>query len=247
MKKINTNIKLGFFLVVLSVIIYIFQLIKFHSPRDTAFYFLQDMAFLPLQIAIATVALGKALNAREKRERLNKTNMAISAFFSEAGTEMITTFIKFGTVSRDLQSNLDVTAKWTKSDFEKAVKQINHYDIAIDCQGLNLQILKTKLLEKRDFLLRMLENPNLLEHDTFTDMLWATFHLTDELMARENVVDLPAADISHLTLDTKRAFRALLIQWVYHMQHLQAAYPYLFSLETRRNPFNNSPSVIIKQ
>jgi len=30
-------------------------------------------------------------------------------------------------------------------------------------------------------LLGLLGNPNLLEHDSFTDLLWAVFHLMEEL------------------------------------------------------------------
>jgi 2-oxo-4-hydroxy-4-carboxy--5-ureidoimidazoline (OHCU) decarboxylase len=60
-------------------------------------------------------------------------------------------------------------------------------------------------------MLRMLENPNLLEHDTFTDMLLAVFHVTEELIARETLNELPNSDVDHLTNDIDRAFKTLLI------------------------------------
>ena len=37
-------------------------------------------------------------------------------------------------------------------------------------------------------MLRLLENPNLLEQEAFTEQLWAVFHLADELQYR---IDLP--------------------------------------------------------
>lgn len=72
MKKISSNTLLALLLIFISMIIYIIQLVQFHAIRDTAFYFLQDMAFLPLQVAIVTLAFNKILSVREKRERLKK-------------------------------------------------------------------------------------------------------------------------------------------------------------------------------
>ena len=87
MKKIKSSFLIVLLLVVLSAALYILQLIVFHSPRDTGFYILQDFAFLPLQVAIVSVVLGRYLKNREKTARLGKLNMVINAFFSEAGTQ----------------------------------------------------------------------------------------------------------------------------------------------------------------
>ena len=54
-------------LVVISAILFAIQMIIFRSPRDTAFYLFQDMAFLPLEVALVTIVLGKAISDREKR------------------------------------------------------------------------------------------------------------------------------------------------------------------------------------
>ncbi len=70
MKKVNSSFFIVLLLVLFSVLIYAIQLIVFESPRDTGFYILQDFAFLPLQIAIVTVVLGRYLKSREKTERL---------------------------------------------------------------------------------------------------------------------------------------------------------------------------------
>ena len=40
-----------------------------------------------------------------------------------------------------------------------------------------------------------------------------------------------------------KAFGALLRQWLANMEHLKAAYPYLYSLEVRRNPFASNSVV----
>ena len=99
---------------------------------------------------------------------------------------------------------------------------------------------------KRDFLNRMIENPNLLEHDTFTDMLLSVFHVMEELIARNGFEDDSRADMDHLSGDIKRALNTMLIQWIEYMRHLSSEYPYLYSLEVRKNPFCMNGSVIIK-
>ncbi len=92
-------------------------------------------------------------------------------------------------------------------------------------------------MQKRQFLLSLLEKTILLEHEHFTDLLWAVFHLTEELLARDTFCDLPRADHNHLSGDVKRAYHNLIVQWVLYMEHLHNAYPYLFSLAVRTNPF----------
>lgn len=46
-------------------------------------------------------------------------------------------------------------------------------------------------------MLTLLENPQLFEHDRFTDLLHAVFHLADESNARESFIDLPTTDYNH--------------------------------------------------
>ena len=101
-------------------------------------------------------------------------------------------------------------------------------------------------MSKKRFLLALLENPNLLEHETFTELLRAVFHLTEELEKRKDIKQLPKADYDHLKLDTERAYNILIYQWVEYMEHLMNNYPYLFSLAMRTNPFDPNATVEIQ-
>ena len=94
--------------------------------------------------------------------------------------------------------------------------------------------------------MRLLENPLLIEHESFTDMLQAVFHLTSELTHRKDLTSLPANDQQHLTKDICRAYHLLIIQWLGYMRYLKQHYPYLFSLALRTNPFDEEASVIIR-
>jgi hypothetical protein len=76
-------------------------------------------------------------------------------------------------------------------------------------------------------------------------MLWAVFHLAEELEARGDFSKLPASDLKHLEGDIKRAYMAITVEWLWYMDHLRRQYPYLFSLAVRQNPFDASASVIV--
>ena len=101
-------------------------------------------------------------------------------------------------------------------------------------------------MEKRSFLLALLENPNMLEHETFTELLRAVFHLTEEIQKREDLANLPMADYQHLKLDAERVYNLLIFEWLEYMEHLMNNYPYLFSLAMRTNPFDPEATVEIK-
>jgi hypothetical protein len=136
--------------------------------------------------------------------------------------------------------------EWSGQQFMSQSKIFKGFNYHIEINIELLEGLKAFLLDKRVFLLRLLENPNLLEHDSFTDLLWAVFHLTDELACRETLIGLPANDLAHLAVDMKRALALLISEWLVYLKHLKEDYPYLFSLEVRKNPFDPDASPIIR-
>lgn len=245
--KMNSNGILIFIFVMVSLVFYSLQLVIFQTPRDTLFYFIQDLAFMPFQVILVTLVLNRWISARERRDRLKKMNMAISAFFGEAGTEFLLFFNRFVMRSDALGDQLAINGKWNSKDFAKATQMIRELDFITDSRKDNLEELKALMLEKRPFLLSMLDNSNLLEHDTFTEMLWAVFHIMDELVSREKLTGLPEPDMDHLSLDIKRAYKTLLIEWIHYIAHLKTDYPYLFSMAVRKNPFDEKRSVVFNE
>ena len=91
-----------------------------------------------------------------------------------------------------------------------------------------------------------MQNPNILEHESFAELLRAVFHAVEELATRERIVDLPAQDLHHLANDMRRVYVLLVEQWLGYMRHLQEEYPYLFSLAMRTNPFDREASPIVR-
>ena len=242
MKHIKWQTTLGVSLVALSICIYFIQIEIFRTPRDTFFYLFQDLAFVPISVLTVTLIIDQLLRVREKRALLKKMNMVIGAFFSEVGTTLLKSFADFDLHYDKIRGNLVITSDWSQEDFSIVRKRLREYDYNVKSEKGDLENLKDFLMGKRDFLLRLLENPNLLEHESFTDVLWAVFHLTEELASRTNVRGLPDTDYKHLSADIKRAYISLISEWVTYMKHLKVDYPYLFSLAVRTNPFNPDAS-----
>ena len=142
-------------------------------------------------------------------------------------------------------NHMIVDDSWSPEHFDQMEKVLKGHNFKIDARAGDVEDLKRLIVGKRAFLLRLLENPNLLEHDLFTEVLWAVFHLAEELSCRTDVKGLPENDYRHLAGDIKRAYRLLVREWLAHMEHLKNDYPYLFSLAARTNPFdpNASPEV----
>jgi len=246
MRRWDWQIKLGIVLIILSAIVYFVHYLIFRDPHHIFIYLIGDIAFVFFEVLLVTLIIHRLLGEREKRNRLEKLNMVIGAFFSEVGTELLTFFSDFDPKLDEIRKELVVTSSWTDQEFNKVSKHLKNYDYGIDIQKMSLDDLRTFLTAKRDFLLRLLENPNLLEHEKFTELLRAVFHLTEELGSRKSTRDLPDTDYAHLAGDIKRAYVQLVHQWLDYMRHLKDNFPYLFSLALRTNPFDQQASPIVK-
>ncbi len=244
-RPFNWQIFLGLSLIALSALLYLFHYTVFKDGHHIFLYLIGDIAFLPIQVLLVTLIIDRLLNVREKRSLLKKLNMVIGAFFSEVGTDLLKTFFRFTLHQDEIRKDFAEKNDWSNKAFSNIYKRLKNYDYRMESQKGDLVDLKDFLLRKREFLLALLENPNLLEHESFTELLWAVFHLTEELAFRADVKQLPDADYSHLSGDIKRAYTLLMAEWLAYMKHLRDNYPYLFSLSARMNPFDPNASPIV--
>ena len=240
------QIILGLSLVVLSVIFYFIHYAIFRDLHHIFIYMIGDIAFVFIEVLLVTLIIHQLLSVREKRARLEKLNMVIGVFFSEIGAGLVTYFSDFDPKLEKIKQELIVRPNWSEKEFSVVSKRLKSYDYGVEIQKVELEYLRDFLVGKRDFLLRLLENPNLLEHESFTELLRAVFHLTEELQGREDISQLPDSDYEHLAGDIKRAYVLLVQHWLDYMKHLKDNYPYLFSLAMRTNPFDQSASPIVK-
>jgi len=246
MKHFKGQVLLGVVLIVLSVGLYLAQILIFHAERDTFFYLFQDLAFVPIQVLLVTVIVDQVLRIRERMVLLKKLNMVIGAFFSEVGTELIRKCITFDEDARSVAEKLLVASDWDDDRFKAAADSLKKHAVRMDCRRGDLAELRDFLVARRSFLLGLLENQNLLEHETFTELLWAVFHLMEELSSRADVRTLTNPDCEHIAGDIKRAYAILMLEWLSYMHHLKKEYPYLFSLAVRTNPFNANAMAEVK-
>ncbi|MCX5837949.1 MAG: hypothetical protein NTW71_05450 [Deltaproteobacteria bacterium] len=246
MKKSHWQIQLGAILVALSAVFYLIHFAIFRDAHHIFLYLIGDIAFVFVEVLLVTLIIHEVLNLREKRALMEKLNMVIGAFFSEVGTRLLRELAACDPDVEKIRRELIVTGRWTKEQFGNAKRTIRGYEYKIDSHCADLSAMRETLIVQREFLLRLLENPNLLEHDTFTGLLMAVFHLTEELASRSDVQKLSEADRLHIAGDMKRVYGLLAAEWLDYMQHLRENYPYLFSFAMRTNPFDPSASPEIR-
>ena len=246
MKSSGWQIILGAALVALTAIVYVIHYLIFRDAHHIFIYLLGDIAFVFFEVLLVTLIIHRLLTEREKKSRLEKLNMVIGTFFSEVGTELLNFFSNSDPDLDSIRGELVVGKDWSEEDFGKVSKKLRNYDYGVEIGRLGFDELGQFLGLKRDFLLRLLENPNLLEHESFTELLRAVFHLTEELANREDLKGLPDSDYQHLAGDVKRAYSQLVHQWLDYMKHLKNNYPYLFSLAMRTNPFDQEASPLVR-
>jgi hypothetical protein len=208
-------------------------------------FLLGDVAFLFLQIAFVTLFVDRLLRERERRALLRKLNMVIGAFFSEVGNDLLAAVAASDRDLEQVRAALIPSGAWTAASYARAERALQAHAPAIDEGRCDLHALKAQLVRAKPFLLGLLGNQALLEHERFTDLLWAITHLAEELEARPGLDGLPATDVAHLAGDVARAYSLLVVEWLRYMAHMQDQYPFLFSLAARRNPFDPQATPIV--
>jgi hypothetical protein len=243
---LNWQIALAVFLVVLSAVFYLFHYLIFGDIRHIFIYLIGDIAFLFIDVLIVTLVLNRLLVYREKQSILKKLNVVINTFFSEVGTDLLKLCLSFDSSAEDFRKKLIIKKDWSDRDFLMTKQSLRSFG-SIDSKKSDLGEVRTFLMSKRQFLLTLLENPHLVEHESFTNLLLSILHLTDELQNRKYFTKLPESDFNHLSYDIKRVYNQLILEWLDYMMHLKKDYPYLFSLALRINPFDENASVEVTE
>lgn len=247
MKKISWRVKFGLTLVAIAAVLLYVHSLVFHDQHEFALFFgTHELAMMPLEVLVVTLIIHSLLERRSHQERMRKLNMVIGAFFSEVGAPLLRRISKLDKKA-GVHKHFLFTNRWDERRFAQAKLEAKSYDYGIEVDTEDLKELKSFLSDRRQFLLGLLQNPSLLEHQSFTDALWAVFHLSEELDLRESLDGLPATDRRHLAADTQRAYAAIAVEWLDHALHLQKEYPYLFSLAVRRNPLDPNASVTVTE
>ena len=247
MKKVfNWTVNVSLLFIVASALTYTIHYFIFQDSHHIFIYMIGDFGFLFIDVLLVVLFVERILSRREKQAKMKKLNMVIGTFFSEVGMDLLKKFSIFVDKAESLEKKMKVTPRWGKKDFKDAIISAQEFSYEIRIDKDELCELRDFLFDKRSFMLRLLENPNLLEHESFTDLLWAVFHLTEELVFREDKLEeLPQEDYSHIANDLKRAYSQITSAWIAYTGHLKESYPFLFSLAARINPMDPKASAIV--
>jgi hypothetical protein len=91
-------------------------------------------------------------------------------------------------------------------------------DIPLENREEFLEDLRTLLAGKREFIINLINNPNLLEKEEFTGLINAILHLDEELEHRQKLDLVTNSDFAHLNGDMQRVYEKLVYEWVYYLR-----------------------------
>ncbi len=234
-------------LVVAAIVVYALRWYLFPAEslhREMLRYLVDDVAFLFIQVLLVSMLLDGLMQRRHRDTMLDKLNMIIGAFFSECGTDVLGRIAKLDADLDEVRQDLLPRMAWKAKDYERAKQAFRAHRPDIELSTGDLVELRVRLDQEKAYLLGLLGNQALLEHEAFTDLLWAVTHVAEELHARD-FEHLPATDRAHLVVDVKRAYQLLAVQWLDYLRHLQTQYPSLFSLAVRQNPLDPAASITV--
>lgn len=246
MNRYSWQIRLGAVLLCCSAIVYSAKLILIDNLPGTIEYIFNSFGFLFINVLLVTLVINELLSRRSRRERMEKMNMVIGTFFSEVGQGLLSRIVTCDP-GRDSLNLAIAGSLWNGENFTAMKTAVAAHPFTCIPTPGDIGEIHHFLHTRRDFLLRLLENPVLLEHQGFTSLLQATFHLAEELGRRGSFEGLPGADQRHLAGDISRVYGQLAGEWVRYIAYLNRNYPYLYSLAVRTNPFDPGASVIITE
>lgn len=195
-------------------------------------------------IGVISSSIDMFLYKKDHEQRLKKLNIITGLFYSEIGNKILNVLMLYTESAQEIRESINVHRDWTEKEYHHLVFYFKNYEYIINPENIDFNIISTILNEKKDFLVRLLEHPALLEDETFTELLRAIFHLHEEFTYRLNAEKLSKNDLTHLANDLSRIFSHIIVQWLSYMRHLQAHHNYLFLYSVAINPFKNTANEI---
>lgn len=249
MKKFSWEARLACLLIAISICVYVIKFLFFgdNGESNTLSYIFNSLGFLPINVLIVTLIINRLLTMRSKREQQEKTRMVIGLFFSEMGDTLLRKMVQWDKAPETLRETMLVKNTWTKDQYKAAKEQAAKLCTRTVPGSDDLIEVRDLFMKNHDFLLRLIENPVLLEHTTVSKLMQDLFHLGEELASRKDIPSLPASDLAHLSGDVNRVYCQLTTAWLEHMEYLSRNYPYLLSLSLRKSPFLLEDRVVVTE
>ena len=250
-ERLSWKVKFSIVMILLIIIIYGSNYLVLGDGEHIISYVWTHLGFIPVDILLVAFILDEIIEKKEKEAILEKLDMLMSTFFSEVGNDLIkqlSTANKYKASTENLKSIKD----WDEKDFDNKLAELKdasldfQADISAEDREEFLENLRTLLAGKREFIINLINNPNLLEKEEFTELANAILHLDEELEHRKNLELVTDTDFGHLNGDMKRVYDKLVYEWVNYLKYLYKNYPYMIALVVRTNPFDEDADVYVK-
>ena len=214
-------------------------------------YVWTHLGFIPVDILLVAFLLDEIIERKEKEAMLEKLDMLMSTFFSEVGNNLIK---QLSTVNEHKANteNLKSIKTLDEEDFDNKLNELKESSVRFKAEISPeereefLDSLRTLLASKRELIINLINNPNLLEKEEFTSLITAILHLDEELEHRKDLALVNDTDFNHLNGDMERVYNILIHEWVYYLKYLYKHYPYMIALMIRTNPFDETADVYVK-
>ncbi|MBE6498292.1 MAG: hypothetical protein E7Z81_08510 [Methanobrevibacter sp.] len=252
-ERLSWKAKFSILMIILIIIIYGSNYLVLGDAEHIISYIWTHLGFIPVDILIVAFLLDEIIERKEKEAMLEKLDMLMSTFFSEVGNDLIN---QLSTVNKYKASteNLKSIKNWNDADYENKLNELENsnvdfsaMDIPLEKREEFLEDLRTLLAGKREFIINLINNPNLLEKEEFTGLINAILHLDEELEHRQKLDLVTNSDFAHLNGDMQRVYEKLVYEWVYYLRYLNKHYPYMIALIIRTNPFDETASVYVTE
>ena len=228
MKSLKHNLLVPSILICLSIIMFLVHYAIFGQLENTIYYSFMSLSFIPINILAVTLVFEKLVERRARLERVSKLNMLVGLFFSDIGFVLLKLIVAGDEKIKSL--GLDF------NNLKFCRDKLNGHDHQIDFEKINYTELKELVISGRDILSSLISNENILEHETFADLLMSLMHLRDEIIFMEHK-ELTQDDWTHIKGDLIRVYKNLTFQWINYLAHLKTFYPYQYNGAIKFNPF----------
>ncbi len=251
-KRLSWKVKFSILMIILIIVIYGSNYLVLGDAEHIISYVWTHLGFIPVDILLVAFLLDEIIEKKEKEAMLEKLDMLMSTFFSEVGNELIT---QLSSVNK-YKANTDYLKSiktWDEKDFDNKLAELKNAsidfsaDVAPEQREEFLENLRDLLVSKREFIINLINNPNLLEKEEFTGLINAILHLDEELEHRKDFALVNDADFGHLHGDMQRVYNVLIYEWVYYLKYLYKHHPYMIALIIRTNPFDENAEVYVKE
>ncbi len=234
--RLSFEAKLGILLIISALGFYVLNYFLFHDLNFIERYLLAQLGFLPISVLLVTLVLNKLMVRREKRQRMEKLNIVVGSFFAEIGKDLLRYLSKYDEHIENIAREMLNLENFEEEDFERVKSKLSARRYTINLEKINLYELRKFLLENKDFAINLLDNPAIIEHEAFTELLWNLLHVTEELRRISNFENIPPEDYEDIKGDIEKLYRLLIYEWVAYVEYLKSRHPHIFIYEAKTNP-----------